>query len=188
MILLIDNYDSFTYNLYQAFAKFDTVRVVRNDEITVDELAQLKPDKVILSPGPGKPSQAGICFDVVNYCAKQHIPLLGVCLGHQAIVEVFGGKVEVAKVPVHGKETSVFHHRQGIYSDLPLPFKAGRYHSLYAPTDSIPDCIIVESENAEGMVMGVRHEALPIYGVQFHPESILTPSGGKLIENFVKLP
>jgi anthranilate synthase/aminodeoxychorismate synthase-like glutamine amidotransferase len=185
MILLIDNYDSFTYNLYQVLAKYDDITVVRNDKITLDEIKELSPQKIVLSPGPGKPSEAGICKEVINYCAEQRIPLLGVCLGHQAIVEVFGGEVIVSDAPVHGKETSVFHHRQGIYTDLPLPFKAGRYHSLYAPNSSIPACISIESENAEGMVMGVRHETLPIYGVQFHPESILTPNGDKLIENFV---
>ncbi len=186
MILLIDNYDSFTYNLYQALARFDTVNVVRNDKIKIDDVVRLQPNKIVLSPGPGRPSQAGICSDVIIYCTKHAIPLLGVCLGHQAIVEVFGGKVEVANVPVHGKTTRIFHHGRGIYNELPLPFKAGRYHSLYAPRNFIPDCIIIESENAEGMVMGVRHETMPIYGVQFHPESILTPSGGRLIENFVK--
>lgn len=187
MILLIDNYDSFTYNLYQLLAKFDSVTVVRNDQMTLDELMQLKPSKVVLSPGPGKPSDAGMCFDVIRYCAAQRIPLLGVCLGHQALIEVFGGTIAVSEVPVHGKETNVFHHRQGIYSELPLPFKAGRYHSLYAPEASLPECIVIESQNAAGMVMGVRHNTLPLYGLQFHPESVLTPSGNKLIENFVKM-
>ena len=185
MILLIDNYDSFTFNLYQLLAQFDEVEVVRNDALSVADLASRNLSRVVISPGPGIPDKAGICKEAIRYCADNRIPLLGVCLGHQAIIEVFGGQIEVSKVPVHGKEAQVFHHRQGLYHDLPLPFKAGRYHSLYAPQDKIPIELVVESETAKGMVMGVRHQTLPIYGLQFHPESILTPDGSKLIANFV---
>lgn len=187
MILLIDNYDSFTFNLYQLLAAFDTVEVRRNDKLTLDDLASLQPSHIVISPGPGVPDQAGLCKQIIGYCAEHRIPLLGVCLGHQAIVEVFGGEIAVAAVPVHGKEAQVFHHRQGLYSNVSLPFKAARYHSLYAVQEKIPGELVVESETADGMIMGVRHKSLPIYGLQFHPESILTPEGGQLIANFMRV-
>ena len=185
MILLVDNYDSFTYNLYQLLAQFDEVCVVRNDKVTAAEIERLAPRHVVISPGPGIPANAGNCADVIKHCSEHNIPLLGVCLGHQAIVEVFGGVVVVSEKPMHGKETNVFHHRQGLYEGMQLPFRAGRYHSLHAQRDKLPDCLVVESDNGDGMIMGVRHKTKPIYGLQFHPESILTPEGHQLIRNFI---
>ncbi len=186
MILIIDNYDSFTYNLYQSVAQFyPQIKVIRNDRISVAEIKSLQPFGIILSPGPGRPETAGICIDLIRGADKQ-IPLLGVCLGHQAIVHAFGGRIIQAPDIVHGKSELIFHHRKGIYQDLPLPFAAGRYHSLIADPDSFPDSLSIEAENADGLIMGVRHRHLPVYGVQFHPESILTPAGDALLQNFVQ--
>lgn len=187
MILLIDNYDSFTYNLYQILAQFDTVIVHRNDKITLDDITLLAPDKIVISPGPGTPVAAGISMDVVKYCVEQHLPLLGVCLGHQAIVAALGGEINKALLPVHGKKSAIFHHSQGIYQQLPSPFNAGRYHSLYAVRESLPDCLSIDAENSSGMIMGVSHKTAPVYGVQFHPESFLTSYGSELIKNFCNL-
>lgn len=185
MILIIDNYDSFTYNLYQSLAVlYPDVRVVRNDRITVNEVKQLQPRGIILTPGPGRPEQAGICVELIR--ALSSTPLLGVCLGLQAIVTAFGGKVIQADEIVHGKHELIFHHRRGIYQNLPLPFQAGRYHSLIADRETLPDTLIVEAENGAGLVMGLRHIELPIFGVQFHPESILTPMGQQLMQHFVQ--
>lgn len=185
MILIIDNYDSFTYNLYQSLAVlYPDVRVVRNDRITVNEVKQLQPRGIILTPGPGRPEQAGICVELIR--ALSSTPLLGVCLGLQAIVTAFGGKVIQADEIVHGKHELIFHHRRGIYQSLPLPFQAGRYHSLIADRETLPDTLIVEAENGAGLVMGLRHIELPIFGVQFHPESILTPMGQQLMQHFVQ--
>lgn len=184
MILLIDNYDSFTYNLYQLLAQFDDVVVHRNDQITLDDIKLLAPHKIVISPGPGAPSSAGICMDVVHYCLEQQMPLLGVCLGHQAIVAALGGDICKATLPVHGKQAAIFHHQQGIYQQSPLPFMAARYHSLYAIRETLPDCLSIDAETEDGMIMGVSHKTAPIYGVQFHPESILTPTGPELIKNF----
>ena len=169
MILLIDNYDSFTYNLYQLLAQFDAVMVRRNDEITLDDIECLAPQRIVISPGPGKPSAAGISIAVVRYCVDKKIPLLGVCLGHQAIVEALGGEIRKAELPVHGKAAAIFHHGKALYQGLPTPFNAGRYHSLYAVRESLPDCLIIDAENKEGMIMGVSHKTARIYGVQFHP-------------------
>lgn len=185
MILIIDNYDSFTYNLYQSVAQFyPQIKVIRNDRITVDEIKSLQPSGIILSPGPGRPETAGICIDLIRRADKK-IPLLGVCLGHQAIVHAFGGQIVQAPEIVHGKPELIFHHRKGIYQHLPLPFAAGRYHSLIADAGSLPESLSIEAENADGLIMGIRHRHLPIYGVQFHPESILTPAGDALLQNFV---
>ena len=184
MILLIDNYDSFTYNLYQVLALFDDVVVHRNDQITLDDIAALKPDRIVISPGPGNPASAGISIDVVRYCAHHDIPLLGVCLGHQAIVAAFGGDIRQASIPMHGKISTISHHQQGLYQGLPQSFVAGRYHSLYAARDTLPDCFNIDAETEEGMIMGVSHKTKPIYGVQFHPESLLTPEGPELIKCF----
>lgn len=185
MILLIDNYDSFTYNLYQVLAVYHPdVRVIRNDKISVDEIAAMKPEGIIISPGPGRPEDAGIGIELVKALGDR-IPILGICLGHQIIAMAYGGKVVLAKEPIHGKSTFIFHHRQGIYKNMPLPFEAARYHSLIAEKESLPEDLIVESESEQGMVMGVRHKTHPIFGLQFHPESILTPEGNILIENFL---
>lgn len=184
MILLIDNYDSFTYNLYQSLAQFEeNIRVVRNDKITVDEIKRLKPSGILLSPGPGRPENAGICVELIR-SLDASIPLLGVCLGLQAITLAFGGRVIQAPEIVHGKSDFIFHHRQGIYANLPLPFQAGRYHSLMADRAHLPAHLLIESENSKGCIMGLRHAQLPIYGLQFHPESILTPKGSRLLKNF----
>jgi anthranilate synthase component 2 len=185
MILIIDNYDSFTYNLYQSVAQFHSdVRVIRNDQITVNEVKQLQPSGIILSPGPGRPEDAGICIDLI--CALDSTtPLLGVCLGHQAIATAFGCQVIQAQEIMHGKSDLIFHNRKGFYQHLPLPFQAGRYHSLIADRVTLPKTLLIEAENADGLIMGIRHARLPIYGVQFHPESILTPQGNNLLKQFV---
>ena len=181
MLLIIDNYDSFTYNLYQCVAQFhpDT-RVIRNDRIDVSDVKQLQPSGIILSPGPGRPEQAGICIELLQ-TLDTPIPILGVCLGHQAIVVAFGGQVIQAPDIVHGKHELIFHHNEGLYHQLPVPFQAGRYHSLMADKRTLPESLLIDAENAAGLIMGVRHIELPIFGVQFHPESILTPEGHRLL-------
>lgn len=185
MILIIDNYDSFTYNLYQIFAKVDKdTKVVRNDRITIGEIRKMNPGAIILSPGPGRPEDAGICIDLIREFYKE-LPILGVCLGHQAMGVAFGGEVIIANEIVHGKSANVFHCRTGIFQDMPLPFVAGRYHSLVIKKESLPAELIVTAENEKGLIMGIKHVKYPVYGVQFHPESVLTPDGGTLIKNFL---
>lgn len=185
MILIIDNYDSFTYNLYQVIAQINNeVKVVRNDKITVEEVEKMQPEAIILSPGPGRPEDAGICVELIRRLAPK-FPILGVCLGHQAMAVAFGGKVTSAGEILHGKATSTFHNRKGIYEGLSLPFLAARYHSLAVEKDSLPKELIIEAETSDGMVMGMRHKDYPCYGVQFHPESIMTPEGEKLLRNFL---
>lgn len=188
MILLIDNYDSFTYNLYQALAKLtnEKILVIRNDKITLDEIAKLNPTAIILSPGPRRPEEAGICIDVIKRFGKS-IPLLGVCLGHQAIGIAFGGKVVIAEEIVHGKEDSIHHKKTGIYANMASPFKAGRYHSLVIERNTIPDVLETTSTGKNDLIMGVQHKTFPIYGVQYHPESILTPDGEQLLGNFLEI-
>lgn len=185
MILLIDNYDSFVYNLYQSVAAFySDIKVVRHDQITVEEVKRLQPAGIILSPGPGKPEDAGICVELVR-SAYTTIPILGVCLGLQALTIALGGKVVQAPEIMHGKQELVFHCRRGLYHNLPLPFQAGRYHSLMVERATLPDTLCVEAETASGLIMGIRHATFPVFGVQFHPESILTPMGNRLLQNFV---
>jgi anthranilate synthase component 2 len=185
MILIIDNYDSFTYNVYQYVASLGyEVEVVRNDAITVDEIRARKYDAIIISPGPGTPSDAGISKEVIAAFAGQ-LPILGICLGHQAIGEVFGGKVVRAPKPIHGKVSDVYHKEDGIYQGLSQPFVAGRYHSLLVEEESIPDCLEITARTADGLIMGLRHKEYPIEGVQFHPESVLTPEGMRLFEHFL---
>ncbi len=187
MLLLIDNYDSFTYNLAQAFlALGEEVVVRRNDEISLSEADGLAPDRLVLSPGPGRPENAGITPEMIEYFAGQ-VPILGVCLGHQAIVQVFGGDVVHAKELMHGKASDVFHDGRTIYTGLVDPFAAGRYHSLSVADRSIPECFEITARSADGEIMGVRHRDLAIEGVQFHPESVLTPNGPKLLRNFLDL-
>lgn len=187
MLIIIDNYDSFTYNLYQMIAQTTpNVVVVRNDKITVAEVIAMNPQGIILSPGPGRPETAGICIDLIQ-ALPTSIPLLGVCLGLQAIVCAFGGQVIPALELVHGKSALIFHQRKGIYQGLALPFTAGRYHSLVAERDSMPHSLQIESETSNGVIMGIAHRHLPMFGVQFHPESILTPLGAQLIQNFMSL-
>jgi anthranilate synthase component 2 len=185
MILLIDNYDSFTYNVYQYIASLGyQARVVRNDKITLEEIAAEGYSAILISPGPGTPADAGISKDVIA-CFAGRLPILGICLGHQAIGEVFGGKVVRAPEPVHGKVSKVFHNSTGIYRDLPQPFTAGRYHSLIVERAGLPDCLEITATNEEGLIMGVRHRKYNVEGVQFHPESILTPGGIKILESFL---
>jgi anthranilate synthase/aminodeoxychorismate synthase-like glutamine amidotransferase len=185
-LLLIDNYDSFTYNLVQAFMVLGAeVLVHRNDQISVDEARALKPTHLCISPGPGTPYDAGVSMQMIAAFAGQ-VPVLGVCLGHQSLVEVFGGKVVRAARLMHGKTSSVHHDGRGILAGLPEPFEAGRYHSLIAEPQSLPDVLEVAARTDEGEIMAVRHRDLAVEGVQFHPESVLTPQGPLLMDNFLR--
>jgi anthranilate synthase/aminodeoxychorismate synthase-like glutamine amidotransferase len=186
-LLLIDNYDSFTYNLVQAFMVLGAeVLVHRNDQISVDEARALKPTHLCISPGPGTPYDAGVSMQMIAAFAGT-VPVLGVCLGHQSLVEVFGGKVVRAARLMHGKTSSVHHDGRGILAGLPEPFEAGRYHSLIAQPQSLPDVLEVAARTDEGEIMAVRHRDLAVEGVQFHPESVLTPQGPVLMGNFLRL-
>ena len=185
MILVLDNYDSFTYNLVQYLGELGAqLAVHRNDRITTDEIAALAPAKIVISPGPCTPDQAGICLEVVARFAGR-IPILGVCLGHQAIGQAFGGVVARAPYVMHGKTSQIQHDGEGIYAGLPNPFTATRYHSLIVERDSVPDCLQVVAETDDGLVMGLRHRRFAVDGVQFHPESILTGEGKRLLANFL---
>jgi anthranilate synthase/aminodeoxychorismate synthase-like glutamine amidotransferase len=185
-LLLVDNYDSFTYNLVQAFLVLGAdVLVHRNDAITVDEALALAPTHLCISPGPGTPRDAGTSMDMIRAFAGT-VPVLGVCLGHQSIVEVYGGEVVRAGRLMHGKVSPVNHDGQGVFAGLPQPFDAGRYHSLIARPESLPGVLEVTARTAEGEIMGVRHRELAVEGVQFHPESVLTPDGPRLLENFLR--
>lgn len=185
MILLIDNYDSFTYNVYQAVANLGhPLQVVRNDRISLADISVANYDAIIISPGPGTPDDAGLSKQIVREFAGK-LPILGICLGHQVIGEVFGGNVVRAPQPVHGKTTEVAHQGDGLYTDLPQPFTAGRYHSLIVEEASLPECLEVTARNEENLIMGLRHRQFNVQGVQFHPESILTPVGDKLLANFL---
>ena len=187
MILVIDNYDSFTYNLVQYFGELgQEVLVKRNDEITVPEIESLAPEKLCVSPGPCTPNEAGISCDVIRHFGGK-IPLLGVCLGHQSIGQVNGGEVVRAGRLMHGKTSPIHHHGENIFANLPNPFEATRYHSLLVRRDSLPACLKITAETAEGEIMGLAHRELPVYGVQFHPESILPTEGKKLLRNFLDL-
>jgi anthranilate synthase component 2 len=191
MLLMIDNYDSFTYNLVQYFGELGAeIRVFRNDEITVAQIAELAPSHIVVSPGPCTPTEAGISIEAIKYFGGK-IPLLGVCLGHQGIGEAFGGKVIRAKRVMHGKVSAIHHHGQGVFTGLPNPFNATRYHSLVIEQESLPDCLEITAwtENPDGSmeeIMGIRHKRLAIEGVQFHPESILTEHGHQLLQNFLR--
>ena len=187
MFVLIDNYDSFTYNLFHYLGELGAaVDVRRNDQVTVDEVMALHPQGIILSPGPCDPDRAGICLPLIE-AASGKLPVLGVCLGHQAVGQVFGGKVVRGPVPMHGKLTAVHHRGEGIFQDIPTPFMATRYHSLVVARDSLPDCLDVTAETENGLIMGVAHKTLPIHGVQFHPESIASEHGHRLLGNFLRL-
>lgn len=187
MILLIDNYDSFSYNLYQLVGEIDPdVRVIRNDEMTVDQIRALAPSHIILSPGPGRPADAGVCEDAVRKLAGE-IPILGVCLGHQAICEAFGGVVTYARELMHGKSSQVkLDLNCPLFQGLPDTITAARYHSLAAAEDALPECLTVTARADDGEVMAVAHQDYPVYGLQFHPESILTPMGGQILKNFLE--
>lgn len=186
MILIIDNYDSFTYNLYQLAAKYAHVRVIRNDVMSTEELLDLHPKGIIISPGPGMPRDAGICIELCQKL-KGKVPLLGVCLGHQALAEAFGGKVVHAGAVIHGKPATVFHTRKNLFQSMSLPFQAARYHSLIVERETLPNSFVIEAETQDGAIMAMKHIEYPYYGLQFHPESILTPEGEKLILAFFKL-
>ncbi|HUF02674.1 MAG TPA: aminodeoxychorismate/anthranilate synthase component II [Aridibacter sp.] len=186
MLLVIDNYDSFTYNLVQYLGELGAeMEVFRNDEITVEEIRDLSPEQILISPGPGIPDNAGITLDAVREFAGK-VPILGVCLGHQAIGQVFGGNVVRAPEPIHGKPSTVNHDGKGVFRDVAQEFEAGRYHSLVVDRLTFPDSLEVSAETEEGIIMGLRHKELPVEGVQFHPESILTPEGKKILKNFLE--
>ena len=186
MILMLDNYDSFTYNLVQYFSELgETVKVYRNDQITINEIEELKPKHIVISPGPCRPDQAGISIDVVNQF-KGKIPILGVCLGHQSIGQAFGGKIVHAKTIMHGKTSLINHNNQGVFKELKNPFTATRYHSLVVEKISCPDCFDITAWTDDEEIMGIKHKTLPIEGVQFHPESILSEHGHDLLRNFIQ--
>ncbi len=190
MLLMIDNYDSFTYNLVQYLGELgETVQVVRNDQITPDQIAELHPERIVLSPGPCTPTEAGISLAAIERFAGE-IPLFGVCLGHQSIGQAFGGHIVRAGQVMHGKTSAVYHHGQGVFAGLPNPFTVVRYHSLVIEKTTVPDCLEITAwtQTAQGEIdeiMGVRHKTLPVEGVQFHPESILTEHGHALLRNFL---
>lgn len=187
MIFLIDNYDSFTYNLFQYLGELgEDIIVKRNDKFNTDEIETLSPDKIVISPGPGIPSQAGLSKEVIRKFAGV-IPILGVCLGHQAIAEAFGGKIIPAEKLMHGKVSRVFHDAKGIFEGLPSPFTGTRYHSLIVHRETLPDSFEISAYTEEGTIMAIRHREFSVDGVQFHPESILTTEGKKLLSNFLKL-
>ena len=186
--MLIDNYDSFAYNLFQLVGEINpNIKVIRNDSLTVEEIANLKPEKIILSPGPGRPENAGVIMEVVDKLGKD-IPVFGVCLGHQAICAAFGAKITYAKELMHGKQSEVICDNDSpLFKDCPKNFFVGRYHSLAADEKTLPRCLKVTARTVDGEIMGVQHEQYKIFGVQFHPESILTPHGKIILKNFLKM-
>ncbi|MCB5701668.1 aminodeoxychorismate/anthranilate synthase component II [Megasphaera elsdenii] len=188
MIVLIDNYDSFSYNLYQLLGQLDSdITVIRNDEKTVQAIEAMQPDHLIISPGPGRPADAGVCEEAISYFAGK-VPILGVCLGHQAICEVYGGTITYAKQLMHGKQSvATLKTDNPLFKGLPEQVDVGRYHSLALAPDTLPDALEVLAQTEEGEIMAVGHKQYPIYGLQFHPESILTPQGPMMVENFLKL-
>lgn len=188
MILLIDNYDSFSYNLYQLIGELDSnIKVIRNDEMTVEEIRKLNPDRIILSPGPGRPEDAGIIVEAAKTLGKD-IPTLGVCLGHQAICAAFGATVTYAKQLMHGKQSeTIIDNTSKLFNGLPESVLVARYHSLAAEESTIPDCLKITAKTADGEVMAIEHKEYPIYGVQFHPESIMTPDGKAMLKNFLDI-
>jgi anthranilate synthase component 2/para-aminobenzoate synthetase component 2 len=188
MLLVIDNYDSFTYNLVQYLGELGAdMKIFRNDEVSISEIEnELKPEKILISPGPGTPDKAGISLEILKTFAEK-LPILGVCLGHQAIGQHFGGKVVRAPEPVHGKPVEIHHDGKTIFDGLPQTFNAGRYHSLIVERESLPDELEISATSPDELIMGIRHKSLPVEGVQFHPESILTEHGRKLLQNFLNL-
>jgi anthranilate synthase/aminodeoxychorismate synthase-like glutamine amidotransferase len=185
-VVVLDNYDSFVYNLVQYLGELGADPIVhRNDDVSVDEVLALSPDAVLLSPGPGRPEDAGILCELIEPVAERGIPVFGVCLGHQAIGHVFGAEVVRAPELMHGKTSEITHEGTGVFAGLSSPLTATRYHSLVVERDSLPDCLTITAETADGMIMGLRHRDLPIEGVQFHPESILTDAGHDMLRNFI---
>jgi anthranilate synthase/aminodeoxychorismate synthase-like glutamine amidotransferase len=186
MILLIDNYDSFTFNLFQLIEKLGfSCRVIRNDEMSVSEIENLNPSHIVISPGPGRPEDAGITLELINK-TNGRIPILGICLGHQAIGQAFGAEVVRAPAPRHGKQSSIQHRRTGTFAGLQSPMIVARYHSLILDRKSLPSCFQITSETEDGLIMGIRHQQLPIEGLQFHPESMATEQGPLLVKNFIE--
>jgi len=185
MILMIDNFDSFTYNLVQYIGEMgQEIRVVRNNAVTMEEIEAMSPEKIVISPGPCTPNEAGVSVEAIQKLAGK-IPILGVCLGHQCIGHAFGGNIIRAQKLMHGKTSMISHDSKGVFTGLPNPFEATRYHSLVIERSSIPDCLEITAESEDGEIMGVRHKSLDVEGVQFHPESVLTREGMKLLANFV---
>ena len=186
--VILDNYDSFTFNLYQYVGELDERPLVfRNDEITFDELASLDPERIIISPGPGRPDDPqyfGICGEVILELGAR-VPLLGICLGHQGIIHAFGGRVVRAREVMHGKTSFIFHEGRGVFRDVPMPFEAMRYHSLVGEATTLPECLELTAKTTDGVIMGVRHRMYPIEGIQFHPESVGTAAGKQLLKNFL---
>ena len=186
-VVMVDNYDSFTYNLVQYFGELGAeVTVVRNDQVTIADIEALSPDKIVISPGPCTPKEAGVSVEAILKFAGKY-PILGVCLGHQSIGYAFGGQVIHAKSIMHGKTSQIHHHDSGVFKGLSNPFTATRYHSLLVERKSLPDCLEITASTAEDEIMGLKHKAHPVWGVQFHPESILTKSGKQILDNFIKL-
>lgn len=185
MLLVIDNYDSFTYNLVQYFAELgERIVVFRNDQISLNKIAELSPDRIVISPGPCTPKEAGISLATIDQFSRD-IPILGVCLGHQSIGQAFGGRIVHAKQLMHGKTSPIYHHSTGVFRNLPNPFIATRYHSLVIERASLPDCLEVTAWTEDGEIMGIRHKTLAIEGIQFHPESILSEHGHQMLQNFL---
>lgn len=185
MILMIDNYDSFTYNLYQYFGTFEPeIQVVRNDKITIEGIRKISPDRLVISPGPKSPKEAGICVEAIREFYDK-IPILGVCLGHQCIGAAFGGEITYAKEVLHGKQSVITHDGKGIFKGIDSPIKIARYHSLAICPENVPDCLKVLARTEDGEIMAVRHKEYPVVGLQFHPESVYTEHGKRLIENYV---
>ena len=185
MILLIDNYDSFTYNLYQFIGTFNNdIKVVRNDKITIEEIEDLNPESIVISPGPKSPKEAGICLEVIRHFAGKK-PMLGICLGHQCIGEAFGGTVTYAKALFHGKQSEITHTGTGIFAGITSPVKVARYHSLAVQMDDLPECLTVMAQTKDGEIMAMQHKEYPVIGLQFHPESIYTEHGKRMVENFI---
>ncbi len=187
MLLLIDNYDSFTYNLFQYLSELgEEITVVRNDKLSLDEMERLSPERIVISPGPGTPEQAGISNEVIRHFGSR-LPILGVCLGHQCVGYAYGARVDHAGEIKHGKSSLIYHDGKGVLSGLPNPFPAIRYHSLAVKSDSLPDCLEVSAWTDNNIIMGLRHRQYPVEGVQFHPESIMTKVGKELLKNFLKI-
>ncbi len=187
MLLIIDNYDSFTYNLVQYFGELGAeMKIVRNDAITVAQVKELKADRICISPGPCTPNDAGISCELIEKLGT-HIPILGVCLGHQSIGQVYGGEVVRGAEPMHGKTSPVIHEGKSVFTGLPNPFEATRYHSLIVNRQSLPDCLEITAWTADDVIMGLRHKEHPVHGVQFHPESLLTQDGKRILENFLRM-
>ena len=187
MLLMIDNYDSFTFNLVQYFGELgQEVRTIRNDELTLDDIERLAPERIVISPGPCSPAEAGVSVPVLQHFAGK-LPILGVCLGHQAIGAAFGGKVVRAKTIMHGKTSPITHDSDGVFTDIPSPYIVVRYHSLAVERETLPDCLEISAQTEDGEIMGLRHREFAIEGVQFHPESIETEHGHRLLQNFLRL-